>query len=59
MRRLILGLLALLICGHVHAADISWDGITGGLFSDSAAVGSRSSSFVLTTDSVHSFLLHW
>ena len=36
MRRLILGLLALLICGHVHAADISWNDITGGLFSDTA-----------------------
>jgi len=59
MRRLISGLLALLICGSVQAADISWDDITGGLFSGTAAVGSRSSSFILTTDSVHSFLLHW
>ncbi len=36
MCRLILGLLVLLICGNVWAADISWDDITGGLFSDSA-----------------------
>ena len=36
MRRFIFGFFALLTCGQIHAADIKWDKIAGGLFSDTA-----------------------